>query len=314
MELRQLRYFMVLAEELHFGRAAARLRIATPTLSQQIGALERSLQSKLFERTSRTVALTDSGVALLGEARHVLDSADRARAAVAGAGTPGARVTIRVTHGLEHVLTEELAWLQQWTDFKVDLSVSNGQDAEAAVRQGRADAALIWLPSHQDTRLGEIRLRSEAVWLALPSEHRLATKTAVPVEALAQEPIVMFPRHLSPALWDLYVGHLLPDGPTYLGQVLDEPTRLRPMDGMLAGVASGRGVCPFVLAVASGLSREGVVLRRLEPELTLPVTLIWRQPMAGAVRQVAAGLMSLRNQTSPRQPAPPSTPADRDTD
>lgn len=286
MELRQLRYFSTLAEELHFGRAAARLRISTPTLSQQIAALERSLSSQLFVRTSHSVALTVSGRALVDEAHVVLAAADRAQHAVAASSASGRVLNVRVASAPEHVLGPQLHALAA---DNVSLVPSQAVDAELAVLRGQADAAIVWTRSSEDDRLQGRVLRKAEVWLALPATHGLADREVVAVSDLAEVPIVLFPRHLSPGLWSRFLRHLLPAGPRHGAQILQEPTRLQPMDGMLSAVAGGRGVAPFVRDVMlKGLAQDWptITMRPLAPPLHLPVEMVWRTPTSPQVEQL----------------------------
>ncbi|MCW2666777.1 MAG: Transcriptional regulator, LysR family protein [Frankiales bacterium] len=293
MELRQLKYFVAVAEELHYGRAATRLRISTPTLSQQMAALERALRTRLIDRNSHRVSLTAAGEALLDQARLVLVAAERARDAVEAAGRISEAIDVRVTTGLEHVLVDELAALDR--DLDVNLMSTNGQDAEQAVLQGRAVAALTWARALDAPQLQARVLRTAEVMLALPMRHELAALDRVPVSALADVPIALFPRHLASGVWDLFVAHLLPHGPQWRDQILYEPTRLAPMTGMLMAVSQGRGVAPFVAAVAphaAPLSADGIVLRPMDPELHMPVELVWRAPASAQVRRLLSVLGS----------------------
>ena len=148
MELRQLRYFVAVAEELHFGRAAERLRIAAPSLSQQIKSLEASLGTALFVRDRRHVELTAAGRMLLPDAREILDLAARAQRRVAGATGP-----LRV--GYVSWLPDQLATSPE-LDIRVDEWIMPSHVQIARVLDGGLDAAIAWAPAcdeHLDLRL-----------------------------------------------------------------------------------------------------------------------------------------------------------------
>src|SRR5919199_1058426 len=175
MELRQLRYFLVTAEELHFSRAAHRLHIAAPSLSQQIRALERELGVPLFERTPQRVELTVAGRALVERARVVLAEVERARADVRAAGTGRQRLTLRVANMAELVLDGPLRGLAEGIDgVEVSVSSSRGDDALEAVRQGRADAAVVWSRAPLDRDLDGVVLGSVLFGVVVPLGHRAA--------------------------------------------------------------------------------------------------------------------------------------------
>lgn len=284
MDLRQLRYFTAVADELHFGRAAERLRISTPTLSQQIAALERGLGHRLVDRGSHRVALTTAGVALLADARVLLAHAERARANVEVAATGTAQLDLRVALGLEVLLTDLLDQVDR--TVTANFTSTSSADAEVAVASGRADGAFVWPTSHG------AHVRSQTVHvaeahLAVPRTHVLAEQPRVRVEALAEVDIALFPRHLAPGVWDLFHRHLVPDPAAHRGRVLDLPTRLEPMSGMLGAVAEGRAVAPFVPQVVQqlvSLEQQGIRMVPLEPALRMPVHFVWCDPVRPALR------------------------------
>lgn len=292
MELRQLRYFVAIAEERHFGRAAHRLRIATPTLSQQLRVLERGLGVVLVERRRPgPMALTPAGEVLLRHARVLLTRADRADDEVRNAAGQPEQVLLRVASGAEVLLAPQLRRLTDDTALGVVLMASSTNDALHAVRDESGDAALVWDGRGEEQGLATALLQEVSVHLALPTGHRLADSACVDVADLAEEPIVMFPRALSAHAWDRMHSHLLPDGPRRAGQVSTEPNATTGPDTVLRGVAAGRGVGPAVLRLAERRRPEGVILRPLNPPLTLPLELTWREPASRAVRRVITLLL-----------------------
>ncbi|GAA1149210.1 LysR family transcriptional regulator [Kribbella jejuensis] len=145
MELRQLRYFVTVAEELHFGRAAERLNIVQPAVSQQVARLERELGLQLLDRSSRHVRLTGDGERMLHEARAVLAAADRATevAAALAAGTSGV-LRIGTAPGLRDRLERGLTGLRKQTpDLAVQLSSGTTAEHLAALRSGELDVAFV---------------------------------------------------------------------------------------------------------------------------------------------------------------------------
>ena len=290
MELRQLRYFVALAEERHFGRAAERLRISTPTLSQQIGVLERRLGVQLVHRTPHGATVTDAGSVLLDQSRHLLAVAERMLESVAGNGSPRRALDIRVGHGTELIVECALTALKQLTDVSVSLLASNAPDALDAVMHGRADAAVVWCSGAKEPSLRILEVACPAVSLVIPEDHRLAELDVVPVRELHEETVALFPRHEAPGVYDLYLKHVLPYGPARPGQVLTEPPGL-PLQGMLGPVIAGSAVAPYVHSVAELMDLPKVVLRPIDPPLTCPVELIWQEGNRGDLDPVVSAFL-----------------------
>ncbi|WP_188537530.1 LysR family transcriptional regulator [Kocuria dechangensis] len=304
MELRQLRYFVAVAEERHFGRAARRLRIAAPSLSQQIKVLERDLHVTLFERSPRNVVLTPAGEILLEHAHILLARADRARTEVRCANGRHRHLTLRVAPGVEHILEGPLARLSgPASDLEVTAATTTDSDAIRAVRDEHIDAAIVWVRSAQDQDLPGITLRHVPLHLALPDDHRLAAAEAVPVTDLANETVVMIPRELFTGIWDHLITHLLPAGLSRPDQVLTPPNLINAPEALLRTVAAGHGVAPIAPAVAEHLAVPGIVVRPLAPPLLAPLELIWHDPAHPALQD----LVELLADTEVREPT--ATPA-----
>jgi DNA-binding transcriptional LysR family regulator len=269
VDLRQLRYFLAVAEEGRFSRAAQRLHIAAPSLSQQIRALERELRVPLFERTPQAARLTSAGVLLVERARIILAEVDRAVADVRVAGT-GSReqLTLRVANMADLVLDGPLRLAALAVDgVEVSVSSDRGDDALEAVRQGRADAAIVWSRSCAQRDLAGTTLASVVLGIALPLRHALSGGVTVPVTALVDEVLVMFPRPPFAGIWDRTVDHLFPEGAAR-GQVVVQPDLLNAPEAVLRAVAGGAGIAVCVLGTADHLGVEGVVVRPLVPALT----------------------------------------------
>ena len=202
MELRQLTYFVTVAEELHFGRAAERLHIVQSAVSMQIQRLERELGAELFDRTPRRVRLTAAGERLLPEAREVLAATDRARAAVAP--PPGLRIGTSTGLGahLDRVLA---AFARRAPDVPVELFSLPVAERLARVAGGRLDAAFVRavepLPG-----VRVLPLWPDPLVAALPATHPLAGREEIGIEELAELPLALTERRNNPALVDLVVG------------------------------------------------------------------------------------------------------------
>jgi DNA-binding transcriptional LysR family regulator len=195
VELRHLEHFVTVAEERNFTRAAHRLHLVQSALSVSVRALERDLGVRLFERTTREVALTDAGRVLLPEARRTLEAAARARAAVLGA-QEGLRGTLRL--GMMQVvnLVDVGALITRFHRERplVDIRPSTSPGGSAAmiadIRRGALDAAFVAVSGPAQPGLASMTLASEPVLLACLPEHPLARRECVPVSELAGEHFV----------------------------------------------------------------------------------------------------------------------------
>jgi DNA-binding transcriptional LysR family regulator len=201
VDLRQLRYFLTVAEERRFSTAARRLHIAAPSLSQQIRALERDLRVTLFDRTPRGAELTPAGRVLAERARVILAEVDRAREDVRSAGVSSReQVTLRVCTMADRVLDGPLRTVGlAIPGLEVFVTSSPGDDAVEAVRQARADAAVVWNRPQEHRDLDGVVLGSVLFGIVLPLGHPLADRAEIPVAGLGSESAVMFPLSPSPA-------------------------------------------------------------------------------------------------------------------
>ncbi|ALX67101.1 LysR family transcriptional regulator [Microbacterium sp. XT11] len=188
VEIRELRYFVTVAEELHFGRAAERLHIAQPALSKAVQRLEMRLGIRLFARTSRTVALTPAGEALLQHGRHAISAM---RMAVQAARQAGGAEPLRLAMkpggdaGLLSDLLGEYATHPGATE--VDILFHSGAQRAELVRSGQADAALLYTPFEAAEGLRTVVLHVEDRVAVLRSDHRLATRASLTTSDLDGE-------------------------------------------------------------------------------------------------------------------------------
>lgn len=195
MELRHLRYFQAVAEHLHFGRAAASLRIAQPPLSVQIRDLERELGTPLFHRGRRGIALTDAGVAFLPRAAAILAAARQAvtvaRDAAAGR---GGRLVIGFMPSLAYTLLPRLlpGYRQSFPGVEIALREVAVMDKEEALLSGSIDVGL-YRPPARHPEISMAPIGEERMMLAMPSVHRLSRRRLVAPAELAGEDLVLYP-------------------------------------------------------------------------------------------------------------------------
>jgi DNA-binding transcriptional LysR family regulator len=204
VELRRLRYFVAVAEELHFRRAAARLHLAQPALSQQVRKLELELGVELLHRNKRSVNLTQAGVVFLDEARRVLRYADEAARTARDAGT-GAAGRLRVGHLADSVpaaLPRAIAsFATRHPAVEVCPETALARRAIEDVRSGRLDVAVVALPA-PTTGLRVVRVGTEGTVAALSRRHALSGLPSIPLERLADERLVVLPRAVNPPFHD----------------------------------------------------------------------------------------------------------------
>jgi DNA-binding transcriptional LysR family regulator len=192
MELRHLEYFVAVAEERHFTRAARRVHVVQSALSAAIQAFERELGARLFVRTTRRVDLTDTGRALLPEARRTLAAAEAARAAVAGVqGLLTGSVSIGAGKALGVDLVPVFArFTQSYPGIALNLHQAGSLALIEAVRDGRLDFAPLGLPQREPDGVATTILRTESLLLACHAQHRLARRKRVRLEHLEGETFV----------------------------------------------------------------------------------------------------------------------------
>jgi DNA-binding transcriptional LysR family regulator len=272
MELRHLRYFVAVAEELHFGRAAQRLGIAQPPLSQQIRRLEEELGITLLQRTKRRVELTEPGRIFLDGARQTLEQAAAAarmaqraergeigRLAVGFVG-PGNWLPLVLRPFRARHPGVELTLHQLGTARQVD-----------ALKAGRLDVGLLRPPLSGGQGLSLETVAREAIVAALPRGHRLGTRRRVLLKGLKDEPFVLFPRAEGPGFYDQIVALCHKAG--FSPRVVQEAAEMRTILNLVAG-AVGVSLVP---KPSSDLRLAGAVYRPLQgPTSWTELALAWR--------------------------------------
>jgi len=210
VELRLWRQFIAVAEELHFGRAALRLHMTQPPLTQAIAQLERLLGTRLFDRTKRSVQLTEAGSALLPEVRELLARA-QALPAQARAVAQGGAGRLR----LAFVSTIAFGLLPQWVrafraaypQVQLELIEATGDVQLQSLARGDIDAGfMLHSPGFAPPELAHLRIAREPLVLALPEQHPLAAAKTLALGKVLQEPLVIFPRRILPSLHDAIFG------------------------------------------------------------------------------------------------------------
>nr|WP_042186579.1 LysR family transcriptional regulator [Kibdelosporangium sp. MJ126-NF4]CEL17378.1 LysR family transcriptional regulator YnfL [Kibdelosporangium sp. MJ126-NF4]CTQ91395.1 LysR family transcriptional regulator YnfL [Kibdelosporangium sp. MJ126-NF4] len=273
MELHLLRKFVVVAEELHFGRAAARLHVAQSPLSQQIRKLEADLGVPLLERTTRRVTLTTAGHMFLTEARAVLAQMDRARevAVSAAAGRSGYLQLVYVGSAAFHLLPPLLrAYRRVAPEVRLELREHTTAEQVEALSTSQAQVAFLRsIPQRAGLR-GEV-LTTEPILIALPADHRLAGETEVDLAVLADEPFILFRRDLGPTFHDLLLALCHSAG---FAPRVEQVTRHMATTASLVG--SGLGVS-LVPASVSALRAHDVCYRPIAGgSASVDLVMAWR--------------------------------------
>jgi DNA-binding transcriptional LysR family regulator len=263
VELRHLRYFVTVAETLHFGRAAEQLHIAQPPLSQQIRRLEAELGVRLLQRTSRRVGLTDAGRLFLVEARRTLAQADRAaKVAVRAHRGELGRLTIGYMASAELTVLPRVlpAFRERYPDVQLVLQILAPREQFQRLRAGRLDVGFVRLPA-RDGRLAVAPVFREPLVTVLPEGHALARRRAVSLHSLRGETFVLFPREHAPGYYDLLMEICRPSKVDM--KLVQESEKLQTIVSL---VAMGRGVSLMPKCVTN-LARKGVVYRPLRPRV-----------------------------------------------
>lgn len=286
--LDQLRGFVTVADELHFGRAAARLRMTQPPLSRQIQKLERAVGAQLLERGNRSVVLTTAGSAFLVEARRLLALADAApvlarRVSAGSAGVVRVAFTAASTYGVLGDLLNRVA--AELPDVEIDLLEMVTRDQVAALVNEEIDLGLA-RPPFDEEMFGSRVLHREALMVALPAGHRLAgLHRPLRGDDLAGEPVVMHSPTKARYFYDLVVGLVEVPHQNVVHTVSQILT-------MLWLVEAGRGLA-FVPESARRLGIAGVEFAELDTPVDEPVELhlLWpRDSRNPALRSVLAVL------------------------
>ncbi|MGH9839710.1 MAG: LysR substrate-binding domain-containing protein [Blastocatellia bacterium] len=274
MELRHLRYFIAVAEELHFGRAAERLHIAQPPLSFQIRQLEEEIGVRLFERTKRRVELTAAGEIFLREAHKTMAQLEQAVSAAqrASRGEVGHLVIGFIQSATINVLPGILqTFRDRFPEVDIKLREATPTQVHNDLVDGQIHIGFLRPPINHDALECEIVL-SEPLLVALPKAHPLARQKKLALKSLAGERFILFPRAASPGFYDQLVSICREAGfSPVIGQ---EAVQMQTILGLVAG---GMGVALIPASIRS-LRSDGVMyreIRELVPKAEMVVA--WRR-------------------------------------
>ena len=287
VDLRKLRYFVAVAERLHFGRAAEDLHVAQPMLSRQIRVLEHELRAQLFVRDKRTTTLTPAGTQLLTDARPLLANAEALRRRVGRAARGTRTFTVGFMPGL--IVTPAVrAMAAAHPELTMDVVRTGWDDQTDVIRDGRVDVSYVRMPvDHKGLRLAP--LFTEPRVAVVPADHRLAGKENIALADLAGERTLQNPDAIPE--WRDIVVERRGDG-LVLGTVEEK----------LEHVAAGDGVVILPLSVVSYYSRPDVVSVRVRDLADNQVCLAWDSTRrSGLIHSFAAIAASYGNQTTQKQ-------------
>jgi DNA-binding transcriptional LysR family regulator len=274
MQYRHLKFFIAVAEELHFTRAAARLRVAQPHLSHEIRGLEREIGVKLFMRNNRQVELTSAGRIFLERARSILDAtADAARAAQrAERGEIGRLVVGCGSVASYTIVPNAIAKVRRsCPEVEIVLTEYHLDEAVEALRAGRLDVCIVHPPRNVDPTLHVDPIITDPLTVALPNRHPLTKSQAIKLNHLRTEPWIFWHREIASRAYDEILSACAAEG--FEPRVAQRTTRL---STVMCLVGSGIGLS-LVPESAAMLQIKGIVLRRLrEPQIKIPLSIVAR--------------------------------------
>lgn len=272
MELRQLRYFIAVAEELHFGRAARRVHIAQPPFSQQIKALEEELGARLLDRNSRKVRLTSEGRYFYRQALGILDRAEEATSTV-GRMARGEYGNIKIGFtetAMDSLLPEAVrSFSHRYPGVAMQFSQFGTSTQLEQIRSGALDVGFSSIFSYGMDGLSSVKLFTKKHVLAVPEDHIFTSKGSVSLTEVAGESLIMFPRSGQPDLHDSMMKSFRSRG---LSPVVGQ--EVSGLSGASALVASGMGVT--FLPENSRTSRKGIALVPLNEDFPgMDIYMVW---------------------------------------
>lgn len=290
MELRHLRYFMAVAEELHFGKAATKLHIAQPPLSQQIQQLETELGFKLFYRTKRQVSLTEAGEVFLRETQQIFQQLERAISTgkKISRGEQGELSIAFVSSAAYNVIPSILRNFRTLVpEVKLQLKELTTKEQLQWLTEERLDIGFVRPPVDKPEFNSQIILW-ETLIVALPENHYLAHRDNISCQSLAEESFIFFPRNLAPELYDRVIS--LCQQANFCPQIVQEATQMQTIVSLVSAEI-GIAIVPESI---QNLQRTGVIYRSLIEATSQPaIAIVWRKGDRSAV--VAKFIDSIAN-------------------
>jgi DNA-binding transcriptional LysR family regulator len=289
IDLRQLRQFIAVAEELHFHRAAQRLNMSQPPLTASVRRLEEEVGAELIERGNRTVGLTAAGAAFLKEARRTVAQADRAVAAAreAAEGRSGVVRLAYVGSALYGRLPEQIRrFRQEAPTVRLELREATSAQQVGLLRDGQADVAVVIPPLPDAGDLIVEDFDRDRLVIALPRGHHLAAAASLPLESLADEPFVLWPAAEGRG-FHLRVVRLCTEA-GFVPHVVQEAHQMQAVLSLVA-VEAGVSIVPASMSV---FRPDDVVYRPIESaDAEFALALCWRdQPLQPVVQRLISSL------------------------
>ena len=263
--LRQLRYFVVLAEELHFGKAASRLGIAQPSLTRQIQSLEKIVGAALVERTQRAVALTPAGAAFAAQARATIQHHERSLETARNVSSRRSESLVvgfeccAPSHDLPEVVRQFMA---RYPRTRLSSFVMPAPEQAEALARNRIDIGFLHPPVPDDPAFVFDRVGEEHFVVAMPSSHPLASRKRVPCSQLAKERFALYPRALAPGCYDAV--HQICKAAGFTPEVVHESNEI----SVSLSLISTSGVVTLYPACVRTRRAPGVVFRDIEGSVT----------------------------------------------
>lgn len=286
IETRLLRQFIAVAEELHFNRAAERLHMAQPPLSQAIRKLEQEVGVALFERNNRSVALTSAGTAFLQSARKVLlqldEGVEQARRVAAGLEGHLSLTFINIAP-YDTLLSALRRFRSAFPAVSFTMQEATTHEQVEALEQGRADLGFMRTPGRSAPDLRFECVLREAILIALPAGHRLARRKTVALAALKDEGFVSSPRHLGQGFYDQLVQ--LCEAAGFVPRIAQQARQLQTLVALVAG---GFGVALLPASLAQD-SRNNVVFRPIQVDAPgalrhVELLMVWKERAHSPIR------------------------------
>lgn len=304
--IRQLWMFLAVAEELHFGRAAKRLGMSQPPLTEQIKVLEQSLRLTLFERSRRGTTLSPAGAAILPAVRQFADQVENLQRTVheVAAGQSGVLHIGAITSAMLDTMPPLLDALRQaYPQLTVFVREIDSVEAIPALQSGELDVAFGRFDREVSSGIATLPLTEDRLAVALPKQHALAAMPRIRLSSLATESMVMSSRQVSPDYFDMLTSLCRSHG--FTPRVLYE---VRSVTSQIAYVSCGQGIA-LVPAAMRKLAPDNVVIRPLKEKITVvTAALAWNTERYHPMVEAAVALMKSQRQVLRTLSSPADAP------